>query len=421
MTTSPSTQTPKNRRMLAAIMFSDVVGFSSRMGEHELRTAALVQRDLEFMSRKCERRSGQVIKTTGDGLLVIFDSAVEAVSAAIDIQTAMAGAAKKLSAEQVLQHRIAIHLGDIILTDDDVMGEGVNVAARLQTLAEPGGVCISEPTYEVVKNRLKFEAVYVGPRELKNIADPIGIYHISPSSAVGSDSALGNEKPAAGSPRKAAVAWAIGLAVVVMLGAALALMSGGGADAVHSTPVAPRPPAVTEAPAEVSLEQAAAEDAPPGPEADFVAVRAYYVKRHDFAAIAGRLVVQPDLIPNAKRRAEVIERYQKLAMGRDTILIALRTLHSRESPLSIAHSAFGPAWTVWLDGDNLFHTRHDGIESTLKLAQLTPVQMLQIVKELVAEEARKRRKEPAKNIREFIQTLTFEYSLSQEQVREWLH
>jgi len=166
------------QRVMAAIVFSDAVAFSARMSADEGRTLNLVERDLDLMREICQRCHGRVIKSTGDGLLMYFDNAMDAVACALEIQKQLAQAAKTLPEADVLEHRIGIHLGNVYVKDNDVMGNGVNIAARLQTQAEPGGICLSKTVYDTVKNSLSVNATYLGPRELKNISDAFPVYQI---------------------------------------------------------------------------------------------------------------------------------------------------------------------------------------------------------------------------------------------------
>jgi class 3 adenylate cyclase len=166
------------QRTLAAIVFTDVVNFSGRMSIDEEHTLNLVQRDLASMSRVCEQFGGKVLKWTGDGLLLYFTSAVQAVACALKIQQQIAATAHESPPEEMLQHRIGIHLGDVFVSATDVMGDGVNIAARLQAEAAPGGICISQVVYDVVKKRIALKASYLGPRELKHIQEPIPLYQI---------------------------------------------------------------------------------------------------------------------------------------------------------------------------------------------------------------------------------------------------
>ena len=166
------------QRALAAIVFTDVVSFSARMQVNEEVTLKLLERDFEAMRRYCVKYSGSVLKTTGDGLLLYFTSAVLAVACALRMQQHFAKNLKTLPANETLTHRIGIHLGDVYVNDQDVMGDGVNIAARLQAEAEPGGICISQTVYDVVKNKLALQVTQLGPRELKNIAQAIPVYRL---------------------------------------------------------------------------------------------------------------------------------------------------------------------------------------------------------------------------------------------------
>ncbi|HUB68478.1 MAG TPA: adenylate/guanylate cyclase domain-containing protein, partial [Candidatus Methylacidiphilales bacterium] len=159
---------------LAAIVFTDIVGFSRLMSENEAETLPRAKAELARLREICERHNGNVLKSTGDGLLMHFTSAVQAVACALEIQKP----APSDDGQPLLQHRIGIHLGDVSLEDGDVMGDGVNIAARLQTQADPGGICISKTVYDVVKNRLAIQATFLGPRELKNISEAVPIYKI---------------------------------------------------------------------------------------------------------------------------------------------------------------------------------------------------------------------------------------------------
>ncbi|NJP09312.1 MAG: adenylate/guanylate cyclase domain-containing protein [Leptolyngbyaceae cyanobacterium RU_5_1] len=168
----------KGHRTLTTVVFTDCVGFSARMSVDEEHTFDLIRRDLKLMKQVCEQFEGRVLKTTGDGLLMCFSSAVKAVECAVEIQRAIAEAASKLPPNDSLLHRIGIHLADMYITKTDVMGNGVNIAARLQTEADPGGICISQTVYDVAKHGLQLRAKYLGPRELKNIREVVPAYKI---------------------------------------------------------------------------------------------------------------------------------------------------------------------------------------------------------------------------------------------------
>jgi len=177
------TSAPFGERTLAAIMFTDVVNFSALVGEKEDRTLAAVQRDFKLMSALIAQSNGNVLKTMGDGMLSQFASAVNAVACAQEIQLAIAEAAQARAQGVNLLHRIGIHLGDVFVTDRDIVGNGVNIAARLQTRAEPGGICISQTVFDVVKNKLTLEVNYLGPQELNHIREAIPAYMVLPRKA----------------------------------------------------------------------------------------------------------------------------------------------------------------------------------------------------------------------------------------------
>ncbi len=178
MDKTDNTPEPNAKRTLAAIVFTDVAGFSALMEKDEDRTLRLVARDLDLIRNICQQLGGKALKSTGDGLLMSFDSAVQAAACALQTQQKLSEQARDLPPEDVLMHRIGIHLGDVFITENDVMGDGVNVAARIQTEAPPGGICISQTVYDVVKNRLGVKATYLGPRELKNIKEAVPVYRI---------------------------------------------------------------------------------------------------------------------------------------------------------------------------------------------------------------------------------------------------
>lgn len=166
------------QRSLAAIVFTDVVSFSARMQADEETTLRLLKRDFDAMREICVQHHGSVLKTTGDGLLLYFSSAVQAVACALAMQRAFAEQMKTRPATESLTHRLGIHLGDVFVNEQDVMGDGVNIAARLQAEAEPGGICISQTVYDVVRNKLALHVTRLGPRELKNISQAIPIYKL---------------------------------------------------------------------------------------------------------------------------------------------------------------------------------------------------------------------------------------------------
>ncbi len=164
-------------RRLAAILAADVVGYSRLMGEDEAGTLArLKSLRRELVKPKITGGRGRIVKLMGDGLLAEFPSVVEAVRCAVDIQQDMAGREADLPDERRLRLRIGVNLGDIIVEGSDIYGGGVNLAARLEGLADPGGICISGKVYEEVRNNLPTAFEDLGERKVKNIPEPIRVY-----------------------------------------------------------------------------------------------------------------------------------------------------------------------------------------------------------------------------------------------------
>ncbi len=167
-------------RKLAAILAADVVGFSRMASTDEDRTLARLRSlRAEFIDPTVASQNGRVFKRTGDGVLVEFRSVVEAVRCAVAIQNAMIERNVGISADQRLEFRIGIHLGDVVEeSDGDLMGDGVNIAARLEGVCKPGASCLSEDAYRQVKGRLDLAVNDLGPTHLKNIAEPIRVYSL---------------------------------------------------------------------------------------------------------------------------------------------------------------------------------------------------------------------------------------------------
>ncbi len=166
------------RRQVAAIVFTDAANSCSSMGQAERETVLGLERDFRAMSQICARLGGRVIKTTGDGLLLSFPSALAAVRFAVRSQQHFACSSAVSAPRRSLQHRIAIHIGDVLVSRSDIMGEGVNIAARVLSETEPGGICITQVVYDLVHKRLALRTDCLGVRELRNIEDRIAIYRV---------------------------------------------------------------------------------------------------------------------------------------------------------------------------------------------------------------------------------------------------
>src|ERR1700678_2101709 len=167
-------------RKIAAILAADVVGFSRMASADEDRTLARLRTlRSEVIDPTVASQNGRVFKRTGDGALVEFRSVVEAVRSAITIQNAMTERNVGMPPDQRIEFRIGIHLGDVVEeSDGDLMGDGVNIAARLEGIAEPGAICLSEDAYRQVKGRLDLAVTDLGPTQLKNIERSIRVYSL---------------------------------------------------------------------------------------------------------------------------------------------------------------------------------------------------------------------------------------------------
>ena len=176
----PSSREPAIRR-LAAILAADVVGYSRMMGEDEGGTlGALKACRRELFDPMVQRMRGRIFKVIGDGILAEFPSVVDAVRCAVDIQGAMLNRTFG-PAEKGITFRMGINIGDVIADGDDLYGDGVNIAARLETLSQPGGLCISGPVFDQIKNKLQLDYEDMGEQTVKNIAEPLRVYRIQSS------------------------------------------------------------------------------------------------------------------------------------------------------------------------------------------------------------------------------------------------
>jgi adenylate cyclase len=171
-------------RKLAAILASDVVGYSRLAGADEEGTVARLRAlKAELLDPTIAAHHGRTVKTTGDGMLIEFASVVDAVRAAIAVQNAMRARNDGVAADRQIQFRIGIHLGDVLVErDGDLMGDGVNIAARLEGMAEAGGICLSEDAWRQVRDKIDESFADLGERDLKNIARPVRVYAIENSS-----------------------------------------------------------------------------------------------------------------------------------------------------------------------------------------------------------------------------------------------
>ena len=182
-------------------MFTDIKDFTKRMNASESLGMSLMQKHNEIMDGAIQRHQGVLVKNIGDAYLVDFNSAVNAVEAAVDAQQLFAGINKGASADDEILVRISIHLGDVVVQGSDVFGDGVNVASRLQSITPPGGICISRDVYTHVKSRMDAECVSIGSHALKGVTEPVEVYQVLttlvPRPMVPPAHAAGGEKQAA--------------------------------------------------------------------------------------------------------------------------------------------------------------------------------------------------------------------------------
>ncbi len=199
-------------RRFAAILAADVAGYSRLVGTDEEGTVARLRAlRAELINPAISRNRGRVFHTAGDSILAEFGSVVDAVRAALDVQPAMLAHNADFAPEQRIEFRVGIHLGDVIVESDaDLMGDGVNIAARLEAIARPGAICLSEDAYRQVRGRLELAADDLGEQSLKNIAERVRVYSL----AVGGVSARAR---AVSPPRRRGVAVVAPAGIVALI------------------------------------------------------------------------------------------------------------------------------------------------------------------------------------------------------------
>jgi class 3 adenylate cyclase len=168
-------------RRLAAVLAADVAGYSRLMGIDEEGTLeALKAHRRELIDPKIAEHRGRIVKTTGDGALVEFASAVDATRCATEIQNTMVERNASIPEGRRVEFRIGINVGDVIIDEGDIFGDGVNLAARLESIAQPGGICLSDDDYRQVRDKLDLNFQNFGEQELKNITRPVRVYRLRP-------------------------------------------------------------------------------------------------------------------------------------------------------------------------------------------------------------------------------------------------
>lgn len=176
--TEPEPLDRDSSRRLSAIVFSDIVGYSKMMGEDEACALRVVQDHNELLVPLIQKARGRILKFMGDGVMSSFDSASDAVLCGVELQRVVGERNKAVPEKSRFKLRIGIHIGDVTERNGEIFGDGVNIAARIQPLADPGGICISQTVYDIVRARREIRMVSLGPRELKNIKEAVHIYKV---------------------------------------------------------------------------------------------------------------------------------------------------------------------------------------------------------------------------------------------------
>ena len=233
-------------RKLAAILVSDVAGYSRLAGADEDRTLARLRTlRSDLIDPIISVHHGRVVKRTGDGSIIEFRSVVDAVRCAVEVQTAMIERNAGVPPEKRIEFRLGVHLGDVVEeSDGDLMGDGVNIAARLEGIAKPGAICLSEDAYRQVKGRLDLKVSDLGLTQLKNIAEPIRVYSMQVGAQADAKVATPSapaQLSAASAPRKRSVLALSALAIALLLAAGAAAWHFVGAN--RSAPIASTPSA----------------------------------------------------------------------------------------------------------------------------------------------------------------------------------
>src|SRR5215813_8714884 len=165
-------------RRLAAILSADVKGYSRLMGQNEEATLRTLTSHRKLIDSSIAQHRGRIVGTAGDSVLAEFASVVDAVQCAVVIQQTLKAENASFPAERQMEFRIGINLGDVMVEGEQIYGDGVNIAARLESLAEAGGICISGTVYEQIKNKLSLQYEDLGEQQVKNIAEPVRVWRV---------------------------------------------------------------------------------------------------------------------------------------------------------------------------------------------------------------------------------------------------
>ena len=207
------------KRKLAAILATDAVGYSRLMAADEEGTMKILAAHRAVIDGIIEFHEGRIINTAGDSVLAEFGSPVEAVRCAVEIQDALKTRNDSLPEDQKMQFRIGVNLGDVMEKGADLLGDGVNIAARLESIAEPGGICVSSSIYDQISGKLDLGFVDIGTQSLKNIQRPIQVYRVERAGRRAPTPAAPAPQPA---PRRTLGAWTAGVLATVLIAATLA-------------------------------------------------------------------------------------------------------------------------------------------------------------------------------------------------------
>jgi adenylate cyclase len=195
-------------RKLAAILVADIVGYSRLAGAEEDRTLAHL-RGLrsDLIDPAITAHHGRMVKRTGDGSIIEFRSVVDAVRCAIEVQTGLVERNRGVAEDRRIEFRVGVHIGDVVEeADGDLMGDGVNIAARLEGIAKPGAICLSEDAYRQVRDKITVEFADLGEQSLKNIARPVRVYRLSPTSSYRNGLTAPQIKPTLALPERPSIA-----------------------------------------------------------------------------------------------------------------------------------------------------------------------------------------------------------------------
>ena len=302
------------KRRLTCILAADAVGYSQLMGQDEEGTIRVLSAHRAVIDGIIAFHEGRIVSTAGDSVIAEFSSAVDSVRCAVEIQEALKTRNDSLPEHRQMRFRIGVNLGDVVVKNDDLLGDGVNVAARLETMAEPGGICISSSVYDQITGKLDLGFHDIGNQTLKNISRPIHVYRVSGAGAPLREQVLVPQTAPAAAPAPparshGAMPWALGVLVLLLIGAAVAWQAGwlrfGATDGAGKTtvtaaaPAIPVPPAAPVAPVTTPL---------PAPEK--IAAQGVVVAAQDKPAQADPQVLR------ARAEAEVARRQAETELAR---------------------------------------------------------------------------------------------------------